>query len=207
MTITSVVPHKKNKDMMTVYIDDKFAFSITSEDFYSLHLYSLCELTLDQYTHIKNTVVFCSAKSAGVKYLALKLRTVEETRSKLENLGYDDETINNVLDELTAMGYLNDALYTQKYIYDRCKLKPKSKKMLKLELKAKGIEDSVISEVLDTCEMDETAIAEGLVMKKFRKYDLNDVNVQRKAHTFLQHRGFNHDLICETLNKLSRPVE
>jgi regulatory protein len=66
----------------------------------------------------------------AVRFLAMKLRSEKEVSFKLENEGFDEDTIEKVLEELKSMGYINDKIYAQKYVYDRSKLKPKAKKML-----------------------------------------------------------------------------
>ena len=97
-----------------------------------------------------------------------------------------------LIEELAAMGYINDKIYAQKYIFDRSKLKPKSSKLIKLELRTKGIEADIIDEVLLDYEVDDYVTAEGLVKKKFGKYDMNDKKIIKKIR-FL-HRGFDYEL-------------
>lgn len=202
MIITSVEKHKKNNDMLTVFIDDNYAFSIPEEDYISLSLYEKKEITDEEVRYIKDIINFRSAKSTAVKYLSLKLRSERDVRSRLETAGYDDDVSDRVIEELTSMGYINDRIYTQKYIYDRSKLKPQSKKLLKYELQNKGIPGEIIDEALSDWAMDEATIAEGLVRRKFGKYDLEDEKVIKKVYSFLHHRGFNFDLIENVLRRV-----
>lgn len=207
MEITSAEKNKKNRDRMSIYIDGQFAFTIGEEDFLSLNLYEKKEITAEELDYIKNTINFRSAKAAAVKYLSMKLRTEKEVRQKLHEEGYDSANIEKVIEELKAIGYINNKLYAQKYVFDRSKLKPKSKKLLKLELQSRGISPEIADEVLEDWNIDEAVIAEELVKKKFGKYDLRDEGIRKKVFMFLNHRGYNHEVMEEVLNKLKEDGE
>lgn len=202
LVITSVERNKKNSDKLAVWIDGKYTFSISEEDFLRLNLYEEKEITDQEIEHIKNNINYRAAKSSAVKFLSLKLRCEEEVRKKLDHEGYDRETIENVIEELKGIGYINDKMYTQRFVYDRSKLKPKAKKLIKFELMSKGVEESVIDEVLGDWEVNEETLAESLLKRKFGKYDLNDEKVMKKAYAFLQHRGFGYEMISSVIRNL-----
>jgi len=199
MTITSVEKSKKNKDRMFVFVDGSYCFSISEEDYISLNLYEKREITLDEINNIKSNLNFREAKSRAVKFLALKIRTENEVLKKLEDEGYDQEVAEVVIEELKSIGYINDKMYVQKYLYDRSKLKPISKKLLKYQLKNKGIIEEIIDEVVDSWEIDDETVAETLVKRKFGKYDLSDEKVIKKVYSFLLHRGYNSEIIQKIL--------
>jgi len=202
MKITSVERDKKNKDKFTVYIDNQPAFKISEEDYLSLNLYEEKDITSDEIDYIKNEVNFRRAKSVAVKYLSMKLRNEKDVYSKLINEGYSRKTAERVVEELKSLGYINDKLYVQKYIFDRSKLKPKSKKLLKLELLNKGIKEDDIDEVMADWKVDESVVAENLARKKFGKYDLRDEKIVKKVFSFLHHRGFSYEIINEVVSKM-----
>jgi regulatory protein len=203
MKITSAEQQKNNKDRYSIYIDGKYEFSVAEEDYIRLGLYEEKELTQEDIDYIKNCVNLNSAKYMGLKFISIKLRTGSEVRNKLQENGFDKDTIEAAIEELRAMGYLNDRIYVQKYLYDRSKLKPKSKKLLKMELQNKGLETELIDELLSSLDVDEESIAENLLRKKFGKYDLNDEKIKKKAYAFLHHRGFNFGLIEQTVKKVA----
>ena len=195
MQITSVEKNKKNKDRYSIFIDDKYSFSISEDDYLSMNLYDKSELSEDEIDYIKNTVNFLAAKDFALKYLSYKLRTENEVRLKLQNQGFDGDPIEMAIEELKSLGYINNKIYVQKFVFDRSKLKPKSKKLIKLELLSRGIHEEIIDEVLDDWNVDEKVIAEGLVKRKFGKYDMQDENVRKKVYMFLKHRGYSHEII------------
>ena len=202
MEITSVEKNKKNKDRLSVYIDGRFSFTISEEDYISLNLYDKTEINEETVEYIKDTLNFREAKSRAVRYLSLKLRTEREVREKLLNEGYDPDCTAKVIDELKAIGYINNKLYAQKYIFDRSKLKPLSKRMMRLELLSRGIPEETADEVLADWKVEDSVVAESLLKRKFGKYDMSDEKTLRKAYMFLVHRGFSRETIKEALNDL-----
>jgi len=194
---------RKNRNRLSVYIDGKFSFTISEEDYLSLNLYEKTEITEETVDYIKNTLNFREAKAKAVQYLSLKLRTEQEVFKKLKECGYDNECIEKVINELKAIGYINDKLYAQKYVFDRSKLKPLSKRMLKKELIVRGISEETADEVLDDWKVEDSVVARGLLKRKFGKYDMRDEKIIRKATMFLLHRGFSMSTIREALNGIS----
>jgi len=164
-------------------------------------LYEKKDITTDEIEYIKNTVNFLSAKEKAVKYLSLKLHCEKEVRKKLKDDGYENSVIQSVIAELVSMGYINDKIYARKYAYDRSKLKPISRKLLRRELQAKGINKEIIDEVLADWEVDDAAIAESLVKRRFSKYDLSDEKIIKRIYSFLSYRGFSLEIIENIINK------
>ncbi len=203
MEITSVEKSKKKRDRLSVYIDGKFSFTISEEDYITMHLYENTQITEETVDYIKNTLNFREAKSKAVRYLSMKLRTEQEVWKKLQEDGYDHDCIEKVVNELKAIGYINNKLYAQKYVFDRSKLKPISKQMMKRELMSRGITEETADEVLEDWKVEDSVVAGSLLKRKFGKYDLQDKKILRKAYMFLMHRGFSMSAIREALHGLA----
>lgn len=201
MVITSVEKNRKHKDRLSVFVDGSFAFTISEEDYLSLNLYEKSEITEETIEYIKSTVNFRDARSKAVRYLTLKIRTEKEVQDKLKDEGFDRECISRVINELKAIGYINNQLYAQKYVFDRSKLKPMSKRMMKQELLSKGVSEEIADEVLSDWKAEDSDVARNLVKRRFGKYDLSDEKILRKAYMFLAHRGFTRDIIREVLRE------
>lgn len=201
MQITAVTKSKKVRDLLSVYVDNRYSFSIKEEDYLALGLYSKTDITQDEIDRIKSEINRKYARNTAIKYLALKLRTEKDVKLKLESEGFDASTISDTISELKAMGYINDMLYVQKFLYDRSKLKPKSRKMLIFELKNKGVPEDIIQSVIKEYTSDDIVVAENLLRKKFGKYDLKDDIIFKRAYAFLRHRGFDDEIVMPLLEK------
>jgi len=200
--ITSAVKQKNNPDMISIYIDNKYAFSMPADEYLKLNLYERNELAEEEIKKIREEINITAAKQCGIRMLYSKDRTEFEIRQNLIRQGFDEDTAEGAVMQLKSMGYINDRLYAHKYISDRLKLKPKSKKALIYELQKKGIDREIITEVLDEFEMDESLIAYRITRKKFSKYDISDPPIQRRIVSFLTHRGFSHEIINNVIKQL-----
>ncbi|MCX7774299.1 MAG: regulatory protein RecX, partial [Clostridia bacterium] len=88
MRITSAET-AKGKDMVRIYIDGEYAFSIPQEDYIRNHLYEEMELTAPQLEEIKRSVLVHSARQKAVVYLTIKDRSEKELIDKLVEAGFD----------------------------------------------------------------------------------------------------------------------
>jgi regulatory protein len=188
--------------MVRVYIDYEYAFSMPEEEYLRMNLYELNEITQDDIKYIKEKVNINLAKQKGIRLLASRARSAFEVRERLIQQGFDTDVAENAVMQLKALGYINDRLFAHKYISDRLKLKPKSKKAMAMELKRKGVDEEIIEETLDEFELDESLIAYRVARKKFGKYDISDPKVQRKIFSFLSFRGFSGSTIRAVINQM-----
>ncbi|MGI6669315.1 MAG: regulatory protein RecX [Acetivibrionales bacterium] len=207
MKITLIEKNRKNKDMLSVYTDGKFAFTISESNFLSLNLYEGMDISEETVDYVKNTLNFLEAKARAVRFLTMRLRTEKEVRDKLHEIGYDNECTEKVVNELKAIGYINDTLYAQKYIYDRSKLKPLSRKLMKRQLLLRGISEDIADEVLKDWKVDDFTVAKSLLKRKYGKYDINDEKIQKKARSFLMYRGFSISTINEVLRDMAEDAD
>jgi len=201
MIITSIEVNKNSTTMATIHIDDNISFCLPQKRIASLNLYEGKTITPETLEYILTYEVFDAAKSAAVKFLAFKLRTSYEIRQKLSELGYEEETINKVIENLIEIDYINDYQYTIKYINEKTKLQPKSIKLLSMELSYKGIPDDIISNGFNEINLNENDIAFELIKKKFSKQTSFDEKLINKMRTFLMSRGFNYQQISKAISK------
>ncbi len=201
MTITTV-EKTRNKDMMRIFIDNHYAFSIPEEDYIRNHLYEEEEISEEKLHHIRQEVLIHAARERAVRYLIIKDRSEGELVKKLMESGFDSDVARGATEALKAIGYLNDTRYAMKYLSERIRTKALSKKALRFELEHKGIEPNIIEEVLSEFETDDEEVALRAARKKFGKYDLNDPKVEQKVLGFLFHRGFSYEVGKRVLTQL-----
>jgi regulatory protein len=202
MRITSVVKDEENEKVYRIQLDNDYSFLVSEDDYFKFSLYEKDELSEEEINNIKDAADFMQAKFKAWKFLSFKFRTEKEIRLKLEDEGFNKDIIQKVLTDLKADGYINDRLYVRKYLHDRRKLNPKSKRRLMQELKNKGIKKELILEGLEELKIDNILVAEGLVRKKFNDSDFTKKRVERQVYQYLQYRGFNTEEIKTVLKKL-----
>lgn len=85
---------------------------------------------------------------AAAAFLAVRSRSVAETRQRLTRLGYPVALCQTVVERLQRTGYLDDRAFARAWLESRDRASPRGMAALRLELRRKGIDDDVIEEVL-----------------------------------------------------------
>jgi regulatory protein len=86
---------------------------------------------------------------AAAKFLAVRPRSVAETRRRLRHLGYRHDLVDRAVHQLADLGYLDDAAFARAWIESRDRARPRGALALRRELALKGVDRSVIDEALD----------------------------------------------------------
>jgi regulatory protein len=85
---------------------------------------------------------------AAAGFLAVRSRSVEETRRRLNHLGYPASLCDQVVERLVALSYLDDEAFARAWVESRDRARPRGAVALRRELKLKGVPDETIAQVL-----------------------------------------------------------
>ncbi len=92
---------------------------------------------------------------AAAAFLAVRPRSVAETRRRLRTLGYPEALVAQVVDRLVAIGYLDDPAFARAWVESRDRARPRGSLALRQELAQKGVARDVVDDIL--AERAETA--------------------------------------------------
>lgn len=204
MIITDIQQQKKDKSRYSVFIDGEFAFGLIMEDIMYFKLKQGEEIPEEKYKYIMDTTVYIKAQDTAIRFLGYKMRTRKEIEKKLMASEYPEDIIERVIAFLEKYDYVNDRIYCKKYIKETLKLRPKGIFLIKQELKAKGVAESIIDEVLGETEIDEQSQAEALLMKKYEDFANMDYKELNKVYGFLQRKGYSFGIIKEAVSNLAK---
>lgn len=195
---------EKTKDgqMIRIFLDGRYAFSIPQEAYVTGFLYEREEIFPAEVESIKNTVLVQNAREKAVRLLTSKDRTEHELVERLRAEGFDQDVARMAVDGLKSIGYVDDSRFILKYASDRMKNRALSKKALSYELAQKGIETALITEVLADFEQNDEEVALRAARKKFGKYDIKAGEMEKKVMGFLAHRGFSIETAKSVLKRL-----
>jgi len=85
---------------------------------------------------------------AAAAFLAVRPRSVDETRRRLRHHGYQPALVDGVLERLVEMGYLDDEGFARAWVESRDRARPRGEMALRRELSMKGIDRETIRKVL-----------------------------------------------------------
>jgi regulatory protein len=145
---------------------------------------------------MKNRTEFQEALNCSYKFLSARPRTEKEIIDKLKSKKYNNKIINEVVDNLKKINYINDYEFCLNWINYRLKLKPIGKKRLIWELKNKGVSyDLAVKTVEELISNEkEERITRDLFEKHLLKYKTKSNGIN-KLKKFLLRRGFSLEII------------
>lgn len=187
MRITNIENQKSNDLRFNVYVDNKYAFSVSYEEKVEFGLEEGIDITEEQYNYYVNYIINKNAYNDSIKFLSYSMRTKKELTDKLKSKGYDNSIINNVLSKLIQQHYIDDEYYAELYVKEK-KERLYSKCRIYSELYRKGIDPAIITAKLQELYKDEIDIIKKLIVKKRAL-----TNDKLKIKNYLYRKGFTVD--------------
>ncbi len=142
---------------------------------------------------------------AAAALLATRQRSVAETRRRLRHLGYQHALVEDVLQRLVDMGYLDDEVFARTWVESRDRARPRGEGALRRELELKGVAADTVSAVLE--ERSERADSDGADADAARRLldrrratferEQNVFRRRQKAYALLARNGFDPEICRE----------
>ena len=130
-------------------------------------------------------------KTKVLKYIMFKKRTEKEVREKFSS--EDEILLEEVIEILKDLGYINDINYIERFISEAINLKNLSLYELKYKLSSKGVSRNLIDDYFDK-NIDvlleyEKKSAENIINKKKRNMEIEDIK------QYLRRKGYKEESI------------
>lgn len=142
-------------------------------------------------------------------YLNRRERTVAEVRARLERAGCEAGEIEYALDELRALGQLDDARFARLFVQDRRELDGWGAERIARRLDRLGVERELIGEALADEPAAELQRAVALLDRRFSREpgdarDAGDARVRERAFGLLIRKGYESDLAADAVRRWHR---
>jgi regulatory protein len=196
--ITALKYQKRNRNRVSVYLDDRFAFGLPALVAASLrtgqHLSDAEVEALQEKGNVE------AAYSRVLDYLSYRPRSQAEVVTYLQKRGLSDAQIEAVTARLKRAGLVDDEEFARFWIENRERFRPRGLRALRYELRSKGIGDDVIDQALAGIDVSESAYrAAG---KKVRQWNhLDRKTFDRKMVEYLARRGFDYEVAREVARR------
>lgn len=86
---------------------------------------------------------------AAARFLEARSRSVAEVRRRLGRAGYNAELIEGAIVRLAELGMLDDEAFGRAWVESRDRARPRGEIALRRELSLKGVDRSIVNELLD----------------------------------------------------------
>lgn len=200
--ITSLKP-QKNKKRLNIYLDDKFGFGIDLENFTKLGLKVEQELSDKEINDIIKKAEFQKTLDKLLRFATIRPRSEKEIKDWFKRKKVHEAIHKELFNRLNTLDLIDDRKFALWWISQRQEFKPRGKKALNFELRAKGVAKDIIQEVLETVVIDEQKLAETLLGKKaYRFKGLPRLEAKQKMSRFLAAKGLGWEVIEKAVSKV-----
>ncbi|MBW2591804.1 MAG: RecX family transcriptional regulator [Deltaproteobacteria bacterium] len=196
--ITDLKIQKNNRQRVSVFLDDKYAFSLSLSA--ALDLKKGCLIESARIDQLLQQDEFPRSYNSAVRYLTRRPRSIHETRVFLTGKGYGPDAVQKTIDRLADQNYLDDSEYARLWIENRMHFRPRSAFALGFELRQKGVADAVIENMLH--EFDDDKAAWKAIQGHLKRWQsLDGPQFKSKLFGFLKTRGFCYDTCRNALER------
>lgn len=139
-------------------------------------------------------------------FLSYRPRSEKEVRDYLKKKKADNLITERIIQSLKLSKFLDDNEFTKWWIEQRSKIKPKALRVIRLELKQKGIGKDLIDRILEEKDFEfvsEYDKAVSLAQKKADRLKNEDPKKRyEKLARFLASKGFDWETIKEVIDRV-----
>jgi regulatory protein len=192
--ITAIEAQKRNPNRVNIYLDDQFAFGLARIVAAWLQVGQV--LSDEKIAAMQEQDAREVAMQKALHFLSYRARSLEEARKNLEKHEIPQAAIEHTLERLQTAGLLNDHDFARTWVENRNTFRPRGRRALRMELRQKGLSESVIETTLEQTT-DEEALALEAARKHLRKLQgLDWMDFRKKLAGFLGRRGFPYEVIA-----------
>ncbi|ABO50357.1 regulatory protein RecX [Desulforamulus reducens MI-1] len=205
--VTALEVQKKNNQRYSLFLDGKYAFGVHEDTLIQFQLFNIIGKELPDY--IIQQIIRAENKHQIISYaislLSYRARSSHELRTRMRDKGYQVAVVEETIETLQRLGYIDDIEFAKVFINDRQRLKKVGKKLIRQELWQKGISKDIINDLLEQATDDEQEYqrAKTLAIKKITSYRKDDERTkQRKLYSYLIRKGYSFSIASSVIKEL-----
>jgi regulatory protein len=201
--ITGLEVQAHDPERVNLSLDGRFAFGLSAKVAADAGLKTGDWLSAADVAHLLRQEDEARALQQAYVLLSYRPRSEQEMRQALTRKGHAPETVTAVVDRLRAYHYLDDEAFAASWVENRQRFRPSGGRLLRAELRLKGVTTDVAAQAIDDGAGDERALAFEVGAKKAAAVgDADYAAFGRKVGGFLMRRGFAPDVVWEVVRRL-----
>ena len=193
---------KIKEDLYRVLLDNGEIIDIYEDVILANNLLYKSEINQELLDKINIENNYQLAYNISVKYIMVRLRSINEIKVYLTKKGYSKDVIDKVIEKLIKNKLLDDEIFTKAYINDKLNFTNVGKYKLINELTTKmKVDNSVVYNVLESYEEVWNDRIDKLInkyLKSNKKYSGN--TLKNKLYIYLVNLGYDKDKVISVLN-------
>lgn len=198
--ITEITPQVKDKMRCNIFLDGRFYCGLALETAVKHRL----KVGMMVSTEFLNEIQLESEKSTALDkaltHVTGSRKTEREIRIFLEKKGYLPATIEYVLEKMRDYRFVDDVDYARSYA--QAGAKKKGAKLIKMQLRGKGISEEDADAALEEVDEESQIQAASALLEKYLRGKSLEKETLAKAYRHLLSKGFDYDTAKAALERL-----
>jgi regulatory protein len=196
MKITSIKQQVKNPERVSIFIDNKYSFSFSLDELVKYKIKKDDELGTADIKKYKKISADGKLRGRALEWLMNRPHSEREFRDYLYRKKAEPEQIENLVNEFTEKGYLDNAKFAAWFSELQAR-RGKSNRAIRAELFKKGINRETADDIFEESAGDETERLKAVIEKK-QKLSRYKADPQ-KLIQYLVAQGFSWQDVKEAL--------
>ncbi|KXK13495.1 MAG: regulatory protein RecX [Chloroflexi bacterium OLB14] len=196
--ITAIEP-QKNRNRVNIHLDGEFAFGLARITAAWLKIGDV--LSEEKIAELKNKDDGERALQQALLFLSYRARSEKEIRQNLLKHEYAESIIEQTLERLRENKLANDHQFAKTWVENRNTFRPRSKRVLTMELRQKGLDEETVTNAV--ADVDENALAYETAKKRATRFTgLERSEFRKKLSDFLARRGFPYSVVSSVVTQV-----
>ena len=196
--ITAIEP-QKNKNRVNIHLDGEFAFGLARITAAWLKIGQ--EISDEKIAQLQSEDARERAMQQAMLFLSYRARSEKEIRQNLLKHEIPEEVIEHTLERLRENGLANDDKFARTWVENRNTFRPRSRRVLAMELRQKGLDDETVQAAVSN--VDEDALAYESALKRAPRFkSLEWADFRKKLSEYLARRGFPYSVTAPVVTRI-----
>ena len=197
--ITAIQAQKKHPGRVSIYLDGEFAFGLARVVAAWLSVGQ--ELSEEKIERLQLEDARERAFQQAMLFLSYRARSEAEIRQNLRKHEIPQPVVEHTLERLRQDGLANDHQFARVWVENRSTFRPRSRRMMTMELRQKGLAEEAVSSAVE--QVDDEALAYQAAHKKAARWEGLEWNqFRKKLSDFLARRGFSYSVIAPVVTRI-----
>lgn len=198
MEITAITPQKRDAARCNIEVDGRFFCGMQLLTVMEHRLKVGSVVTEEELSALQLAGEKQTALDKALSHISVSMKTERDVRDFLRRKGYLQEVSDYVVEKMKGYGFLDDEAYARAYAQSAGE--KKGSRLIRMELRQKGIADDAIDAALSEGR-DESSAARA-VLRRYLRGKTPDEKTLRKAYAHLLSKGFDYDTSRSALAEL-----
>lgn len=197
--ITGIEVQKRTPNRVNIYLDGEFAFGLSR--IVAAWLRVGQELDEEKIKRLQVEEARERAFQQAMLFLSYRARSESEIRQNLHKHEIPEEVVEETLERLRQDGLANDGQFARAWVENRSVFRPRSRRMMAMELKQKGLNEEAVTSALE--DVNDEALAYEAAQKRAPRFkSLEWIEFRKKLSEFLARRGFPYSVIAPVVTRI-----